>query len=105
DLTMGAVIDEDRSTPGINFVPVGALPTDIAVAPAGRASFVSAAESNKSGLYLIDNSRILGDSQWPVGPRFEGKPLSPLRLPDLPACGLPQAPIGVAIVPRGGAAY
>src|SRR6516165_8328686 len=33
DLTGGFVIDEDRSTPGVNFIPVGTNPTDVAIPP------------------------------------------------------------------------
>ncbi len=100
DLTAGWVVDEDRSTPGINFIPVGALPTDVAVAPDGVMSFVSTAEPNKPALYGIPSDRALGDSQWPVP--FTIPP--PLTLPALPACSLPQIPVALAIIPRAGAA-
>src|SRR5262249_55817757 len=40
DLTAGGIVDEDRSTPGINFIPVGASPTDVAVTPDGKFTYV-----------------------------------------------------------------
>jgi hypothetical protein len=35
DLSAGGLIDQSRATPGINFIPVGALPTDVATTPDG----------------------------------------------------------------------
>jgi hypothetical protein len=96
DITSGTVVDEDRSTPGINFIPVGQNPTDVAVAPDGLLTFVSAAEVNKPAIYAIPNPRILGDSQFPT--TFYTQPA--LTLPELPVCALPQPPIALAIVPR-----
>src|SRR5262245_18460635 len=43
DLTRGVVVDVDHSTPGINFPPVGQIPTDVAVDPNGRLTYVSTA--------------------------------------------------------------
>ena len=96
DLTSGNVVDEDRKTPGINFIPVGSQPTDVAVAPDGRMVFVSAAEPNKPAIYGLASTRILGDS---LGLPLASTPL-PLTLPALPACLLPQQPMAIAIVPR-----
>jgi hypothetical protein len=96
DLTRGAVVDLDRSTPGINFLVVGHIPTDIAVAPDGQMTFVAAAEPNKSAIYGISNREILGDSQ--------DIPSASRPVPDLtswPVCALPQAPGPIAIIPRG----
>jgi len=98
DLTAGNVVDIDRSTPGINFLPVGALPTDVAVSPAGQNTFVAAAEPNKPGIYAIKNTVILGDSQN-LAPSFNAS-LVP-KLTTWPVCGLPQAPGPISIVPRG----
>ncbi len=95
--TSGAVIDEDRSTPGINFIPVGPLPTDVAVAPDGKMTFVSSADVGKPALYAVDNRRLLGDSTG-------NPPAVPLRLTDLPACALPQPPDAMSVesLPSGG---
>jgi len=90
DLTNGNVIDEDHATPGINFIPVGAVPTDIAVPRAGTMTFVSSADPNKPAIYGIDNRRVLGDSTGLHPPR-------PLTIADLPACALPQPPSALAI--------
>jgi hypothetical protein len=95
DLTAGVVVDIDHATPGINFVPVGLLPTDIAVTPDGLATFVASAEANKPAIYALANESILGDSQQlPTG-----SPSIPL-LTSWPVCALPQAPSSIAIVPR-----
>ena len=95
DLSGGYVVDEDRVTPGANFIPVGANPTDVAVAPDGVLTFVSAAEPNKPAIYAVPNVRILGDSQ-PLPPATV---VPPLTLSDLAACTLPQPPGSLAIVP------
>jgi hypothetical protein len=95
DLTAGTVIDEDRSTPGTNFIPVGANPTDVAVTPDGMYTYVSSADPNKPAIYQIDNRLLLGDSTGAPGSK-------PLRLTDLPTCALPQAPQGVAVVAVNG---
>ena len=39
DLTGGRIVDTDHSTPGVNFLPVGTLPTDIASSPDGKITF------------------------------------------------------------------
>lgn len=107
DLTAGWVIDEDKATPGTNFIPVGANPTDVRVAPDGAFTFVSSADLNKPAIYAIDNHRLLGDSTGlPVG----GAMPAPLRLTDLTACALPQPPQALAVAtrkspPRGASPY
>lgn len=90
DLTNGNVVDEDHATPGINFIPVGAVPTDITVPRAGDMTFVSSADPNKPAIYAIDNRRVLGDSTG-VNPQ------RPLTITDLPACSLPQPPGALAV--------
>jgi hypothetical protein len=95
DLTGGGVVDVDRATPGIDFVPVGANPTDVAVSRDGKRTFVSSADPNKMAIYAIDNARLLGDSTGTSPPR-------PLQLPDIPVCALPQSPQALAVVPIPG---
>ncbi|MGH7296039.1 MAG: hypothetical protein ACRELB_13945, partial [Polyangiaceae bacterium] len=51
DLTAGWVVDEDRSTPGINFIPVGRIPTDVVVAPDAQMTFVASADPSKPAIY------------------------------------------------------
>jgi hypothetical protein len=92
DLTAGVVVDVDRSTPGVDFIPVGANPTDVAVTRDGRLTLVSSADPNKTAIYAIDNTRLIGDS---LGNS------QPLRLTDLRACALPQPPQALAVVPMG----
>ncbi len=101
DLTVGTVVDVDRTTPGIDFIPVGANPTDVAVSGDMQKTFVSSADPNKLAIYALDNgctaadggagSCLLGDlSGLGLG--------TPLRLTDLSACALPQAPVALALV-------
>jgi hypothetical protein len=102
DLTAGYVVDEDLSTPGVNFIPVGTRPTDVAIPPDGLWTYVSSATGNKPALFAIDSTRLLGDSTAVKS--------TPLQLTDLLACELPQAPLALAIAsnpaaaPDGGAA-
>lgn len=92
DMTAGAVVDLDRATPGINFLPVGSLPSDVAVAPDGRVAFVASAEPNKAALYAIRSDRILGNAHDLAA--------APAALSDWPSCALPQSPSRVFTVPR-----
>jgi hypothetical protein len=98
DLTNGNVIDENHATPGVNFIPVGAVPTDIAVPRAGTMTFVSSADPNKPAIYAIDNRRVLGDSTGL-------NPQRPLTIADLPACSLPQPPGALAIAQTSPESY
>jgi len=90
DLTAGNIVDEDKTTPGTNFIPVGANPTDVAVGPDARLTFVSSADPKAPALYSIANTRVLGDSTGQSPP-------PPLRLSDLVACRLPQAPMALTM--------
>jgi hypothetical protein len=97
DLTAGNVVDEDKSTPGINFIPVGSIPTDVVVAPDAKMTFVSSGDPGKPAIYGMPNVRILGDSM--------GSPPQPaLKITDLFTCALPQPPdaLAVAALPSGG---
>jgi hypothetical protein len=99
DLTAGNVVDEDPSTPAVNFIPVGPVPTDVKVEPDGQFTFVSSAAPTKPAIYAIPNARVLGASQGT-------NPLPPLNLADLQACALPQPPQALAVAPmtpNGGA--
>jgi hypothetical protein len=94
DLSAGAIIDQSNAVPGLNFLPVGANPTDIAATPDGRMAFVSSAEPNKFAIYGIPGHRILGDKA-PEGLRRE-----PITLSSWPVCSLPQRPGSLTVVPR-----
>lgn len=94
DLSAGILIDQNRAIPGINFVPVGALPTDVATTPDGKMAFVGSAETNKAAIYGIPTRRILGDTEgFPHDPE-------PATITSWPVCALPQNPGALAIVPR-----
>jgi hypothetical protein len=94
DLTAGSVIDENRSTPGVNFINVGAGPTDVKVSPDAELTFVSTAFVHNFGIFAIPNAHLLGD--W-LGDAAAGA--VPLGISDLRACSLPQAPVALGIVP------
>ncbi|MGH7331128.1 MAG: hypothetical protein ACREJX_22490, partial [Polyangiaceae bacterium] len=104
DLTAGGVVDIDNSTPGINFLPVGKNPTDIASTPDGKLSFVATAEVGKPAIYALDSRIILGDSRafgFDSSTTPDGGPTA-LQVPTLttwPSCSLPQAPGAMTIVP------
>ncbi|CAN5924277.1 hypothetical protein BH11MYX4_BH11MYX4_27210 [soil metagenome] len=94
DLSAGKLVDQSRATPGINFIPVGARPTDVAASPDGKMVFVASAEANKPAIYGIPTRRILGDtSGFPRDP-------DPVTLGSWPVCALPQNPGAITIVPR-----
>jgi hypothetical protein len=89
DITAGTVVDQDRSTPGINFIPVGTNPTDVVIPPDGAWTYVSSASPRSPAIYAIDNRRLLGDSTAVQTP--------PLTLVNLTACALSQPPLALAI--------
>ena len=92
DLTAGYVVDEDQSTPGVNFIPVGKNPTDVTVSPDAAWTFVASAAPTKPAIYAIQSARLLGDSTATAS--------TPLLLTDLPACSLPQIPLALAVATR-----
>lgn len=94
DLSAGALIDQSHGVPGVNFLPVGALPTDIASTPDGRMAFVASAEPNKFAIYGLPGHRILGDAAGRRDP--EGS----VTLASWPVCTLPQRPGSLTVVPR-----
>jgi hypothetical protein len=87
DLTSASVLDLDPTTPGYNFYPVGANPTDIVTTPGGNAAFVSSAEPGREGIFALPMSTILKPIFDP-----KGNMAGPRHLTDLPACSLPSAP-------------
>jgi hypothetical protein len=98
DLTSGQVIDQDKSTPAINFIPVGKVPTDVKSMPDSSFTFVSSADPSKPAIYAIDGHTILGNWQGTQQTTQGGPPNPPLTLPDLKACLLPQPPQALVIV-------
>jgi len=95
NLSAGRLIDQSRATPGINFIPVGALPTDVATTPDGKMAFVGSAETNKAAIYGVPTRRLLGDTDE----RFP-RDTEPMSVSSWPVCALPQNPGALAIVPR-----
>ncbi|MCL2724118.1 MAG: hypothetical protein FWD69_06730 [Polyangiaceae bacterium] len=98
NLSAGVVVDQNRTNPGIDFIPVGMVPTDVATAPDGQMVFVAAAEVNKPAIYGVPSSRLLGDT-----PGYPPDPQGQADLRSWPVCALPQKPGALAIVSRTGA--
>jgi hypothetical protein len=88
DVTAGGVVDLDPSVPGFNFVPVGALPTDVVATPGSSAAFVSVSDPNRPGIFAISTSHLFPSQTGNVAP----------TLASLPACGLPSAPSRMILV-------
>jgi hypothetical protein len=93
DLTTGTVVDTDPSTPGFNFLPIGANPTDIVSTPGGVASFVGVAEVGKEGIYALPSSCIGPPQRLPSGQEETVRDLT-----TWPACSLPSAPGAMTIL-------
>lgn len=89
DLTanIDSVIDQDTSTPGATFLPVGAQPVDIVTTPGGTASFVAVAEIGRPGIYALPSDLV--------------RPSADRAAPTLttwPACLLPSAPSSMLVL-------
>jgi hypothetical protein len=97
DLTGGFVVDEDLGTPGMNFLPVGQMPSGIAAAPDGKMTYVAAAEVNKPAVYGLPSTLILGNSQQLDG---GGHAMTPPLLTTWPVCALPALPGPITIIPN-----
>ena len=53
-----AVLDQDPDTPGANFLPIGAQPTDIVATPGGMVTFVATAEPNFERIFALPSDMI-----------------------------------------------
>lgn len=78
-----AVLDQDPIVPGANFLPVGAIPSDIVSTPGGTASFVASREVRYEAIYALPSDMIRGNGA---------------RLTSWPACALPAAPGEIELV-------
>ena len=90
DVTSETVLDVDRSVPGYNFLPIGAMPTDIIATPGGNASFVAIGDPTRPAIFGIPSSKLplLVDSKPPTFGTW-------------PTCALPPGgvPTEMVIVP------
>ncbi|MBM4376585.1 MAG: hypothetical protein FJ095_15995 [Deltaproteobacteria bacterium] len=77
------LVDADPLTPGTNFLPVGAAPTDIVATPGGTAAFVSVGEPGYEGIYALPADRLRGAAP---------------KLSDWPSCSLPERPGSVELL-------
>ena len=102
DLTAGRIVDLDQSTPGINFLTVGTLPTDVVSAPNGAISFVATAEPNKWAIYALPSAPPAQNPRESRGILGDGGGMGIPTIADFPVCSLPQAPSSMAIMPRPG---
>ncbi len=93
DLTAGHVVDIDPSTPGYNFLPIGANPVSIVSTPGGVATFVGVAESGREGIYALPSSCV-----GPPQKKSDGSYEQVRDLTSWPACKLPSAPGSMTIL-------
>jgi hypothetical protein len=77
DLTLGEVVDLNKSKPGFNFLPVGANPIDIVATPGGTAAFLGSAEANREGIWILPARTVVQRNP---------------QLTSFAACALPAAP-------------
>jgi hypothetical protein len=77
------LVDADPLTPGTNFLPVGAAPTDIVATPGGTATFVSVGEAGYEGIYALPADRLRGAAP---------------KLSDWPSCSLPERPASIELL-------
>jgi len=89
DLSTGSdsLLDQDPSTPGDSFLPVGARPVSILATPGGTAAFVAAAELVRPALYALPTA-TLRPCEVDGSRCDEPAP----TLSSWPACELPAAP-------------
>jgi hypothetical protein len=87
DVSSQAVLDADNTIPGYNFLPIGAVPTDIVSTPGGNATFVASADPLRPGIYGIPSVRLPGQLE-------AAKP----TLASWPACSLRDVPSSLVIV-------
>jgi len=88
DVTAQAVLDADPTVPGFNFLPIGALPTDIVATPGSNASFVAIGDPQRPGIFAIPSSRL----PYQVGSKVSS-------LGSWPACFLDAVPTELVVVP------
>lgn len=82
-----SVLDQDPTTPGATFLPIGAQPVDILSTPGSTAAFVAVAEAGRPALYGLPSTLLR-----PAAER------GPLTLTSWPACVLPSAPTSLLLL-------
>ena len=87
DVTSETVLDVDKTVPGYNFLPIGALPTDIVATPGGNATFVAIGDPTRPAIFAIPSSKLplLSDSKPPTFGSW-------------PACALPPGGVPTEMV-------
>jgi DNA-binding beta-propeller fold protein YncE len=98
DTSAQTVLDEDPTTPGQGFIPVGQIPTDIVSTKVGSASFVTVADPDKPGIFALPTASIL-----------PGSMVGPPELTSFPACSLRAYPGRMIVLddttPAGGGTF
>ncbi|HEU4533922.1 MAG TPA: hypothetical protein VFS00_07385, partial [Polyangiaceae bacterium] len=100
-----SILDADLATPGLNFLPVGALPADVAASSYGTGAFVASAEPGRPGIYALPTTELRGPEPSrrgydPANPDEGGAgPTATLR--SWPACRLPATPGRMLLVQSG----
>ena len=91
DVTAGGVVDVDPARPGFNFLPTGAVPTDIVATPGSTAAFVSNGDPVRPGIFGISSFYLFPKTgtNTPDG-GVTGHPVPTLG--SFPACSLPSIP-------------
>ncbi|HTM43519.1 MAG TPA: hypothetical protein VL137_01115, partial [Polyangiaceae bacterium] len=88
DVQRGAVVDAERTLPGLSFLPVGGNPVSVVSTPGGSASFVATREAGKPGIYALPTSC--------VGTRRDDQPF--VDVTSWAACRLPAEPGAMQIL-------
>ena len=90
DVTAGGVVDVDGTRPGFNFLPTGAVPTDIVATPGSTAAFVSNGDPLRPGIFGISSFFLFPRSKDVPKGVVTGHPVPTLG--SFPACSLPSIP-------------
>ncbi len=90
------VLDLEDTSPGVNFMAVGAEPSSIASTPGGMASFVAVTEPGKEGIFALPTSCVGERLNRKVSESAEVQRVRDLRT--WPACRLPAAPGDIEVI-------
>lgn len=94
DVADTSVVDADVTSPGFNFLPVGAQPVDLVVTPESTAAFVASGEVNRPGIYALPTHRLT--NALPPGAPGDVRPTPSLL--SWPACALPARPGAISML-------
>ncbi len=78
DVTSRTVVDVDTAVPGFNFLPVGAMPTDVVATHGSNASFVGIGDPTRPAIFGLPSTKL---PLW--------RDSTPVDFGSWPACALP----------------